>query len=70
MQDDLPALIAAAQEGDPVAYAAIADRLEEMGRPEMASWSRSLAPDDKSFWPPGLGAAVIGKKCRECGLIP
>jgi hypothetical protein len=85
MRNDLPALLASAKGGDLAAYAAIADRLEEMGELGLADTARANSrprpsgplppglPSShpwRSLWHPGLMASGLEKKCRERGLIP
>lgn len=68
-QTGLPALIAAAQEGDPVAYAAIADRLEEIGQAELASRARWCVRGNRVAFLAPAALASIRQDCQALGLI-
>lgn len=68
-QNDLSALLASAKGGDLAAYAAIADRLEEIGQAELASRARWCVRGNRVAFLAPAALASIRQDCQALGLI-
>jgi hypothetical protein len=68
--EDVFGLLEAARAGDRVAYAILADILEEAGSAGPASYARDVARGQGAVAHVGILATGFEWYCRQAGLIP